>query len=146
MGNKEETLKEKEQALEVREAELAKKEAALQQKAADIIAEERKLEALRSGASVVPEPEKPNLTKADKELIAQACKGYGIEERFLLKGRVETDEASGETTAVLITHGGAKVRYQKGQEVVPLDPVRVDGVSRKPKRKPIAGRVNSPKA
>lgn len=133
------TLAEKMTALEEKEAEI-------QEKAKDLIAQERRVEALKDGASVDAPVEEPELSELEKKLVAQGCEAYGIGEEFLLKARIETDGELGTKTAVLITHGGAKVRYQRDQEVTPLDPVRVDGISRKPKRKPIAGRVNSPKA
>lgn len=73
--------------------------------------------------------EKPNA------LIIEACKAYGIDQKYVLASRI--DKETGE--AVIVTHGGAKVRFVKGDEVEPLDPVRVDGVIRK-KMKVVAGK------
>jgi len=70
---------------------------------------------------------------ADKGLIGAACKAYGIEEQYVFSSNVYED---GEV--VLVTQGGAKVRWRKGDEVAPLDPVQVDGLIRK-KMKPVTG-------
>ena len=69
----------------------------------------------------------------DKRMIAAACKAYGVDEKYLFASKVYPD---GEV--VLVTSGGAKVRWRKGDEAEPLDPVRVDGVIRK-KMKPVTG-------
>lgn len=71
--------------------------------------------------------------KKDNGLIAAACKAYGIAEKYLLSSKVYPHQE-----VVLVTHGGAKVRWKKGDEVEPLDPIRVDGIIRK-KMKPITG-------
>lgn len=87
--------------------------------------------ALRAkGVSVVTEEDKKPLTKAQEKLIAEGCKAYGINRKFLFSSGI--DPHTGE--AVLLTAGGAKVRFSKGAEVMPLDQVRVDGVSRKKPR------------
>jgi len=72
--------------------------------------------------------------KKNNDLIEAGLKSYGIDKKHVLKTRI--DNATGE--AVIVTVGGAKVRYAEGMEVKPLDPIRVDGVIRK-KMKPITG-------
>lgn len=67
-------------------------------------------------------------------LIAEALKAYGIDAKFMLGSAIDAE--TGE--AVIVTSGGAKVRYAKGAKVDTLDPVMVDGIIRK-KMKPITG-------
>jgi hypothetical protein len=69
----------------------------------------------------------------DKAMVAAACKAYGIDEKYLLSCSTYPDG-----TVVLLTHGGSKVSWKKGDEVDPLDPVQVDGIIRK-KMKPVTG-------
>ena len=92
--------------------------------------DEREAAMKAKGVSVeADEGEKP-LTKAQEKLIAEGCKAYGIDRKLLFSSGI--DPHTGE--AVLLTDGGAKVRFGKGAKVVPLDRVRVDGVSRKKPR------------
>ena len=78
-------------------------------------------------------------TDADKgkgDLTAEALKAYGIDRKYVLKSRM--DPRTGE--AVVVTVGGAKVRYKAGASVQPLSEIRVTGVNPEwKKRKPIAG-------
>ena len=71
--------------------------------------------------------------KTKEALLAKAMKAYGIDEKYRRDSSVKDD---GEV--VILTDGGAKVRWREGDEVEPLDPIRVDGVIRK-KMKPITG-------
>ena len=73
---------------------------------------------------------------ADEKLIAAACDAYGIAPKYVLSSAV--DKVTGE--AVVVTHGGKKVRYKVGGKVEPLDAIAVTGINPKPKRKPIAGK------
>lgn len=71
--------------------------------------------------------------KEDKKaqaIIDEAAKAYGIAPEFILSSKYypETGEA------VIATHGGAKVRFCKGDKPDPLDPVQVDGIIRKKPR------------
>lgn len=70
-----------------------------------------------------------------QKLIDEACKAYGIDKKYVFSSgyHPETDEA------VIVTNGGAKVRYRKGDKVEPLPAVRVDGIVRK-KMRVIAGK------
>ena len=72
---------------------------------------------------------------ADEKLITAACEAYGIAPKYVLASRI--DPATGE--AVIVTHGGSKVRFKAGAKVQPLDSIAVTGINPKPKRKPIAG-------
>jgi len=110
-----------------REARIAELEAELRKKDAQLA------EVLAPFVS----PEEPEPTKEEKKLIAEGCEAYGIAEKYLLKGRVEYD--GDEPVAVLVTHGGAKVRYRAGDKVLALDAVQVDGISRMKPRKPLTG-------
>ena len=71
----------------------------------------------------------------DDGLMDKACKSYGIDKKHILSSRVYPDQS-----IVIVTVGGAKVTYRDGMEVTPLSPERVDGISRKPAKKPIAGK------
>ena len=78
------------------------------------------------------------LTKDERALVAEGCKAYGIAEQYVLKARIE-EGAKGEKVAVIITHGGTKVRYFKGmKDITPLEAYQVDGIIRK-KMKPVKG-------
>ncbi|MBN1104750.1 MAG: hypothetical protein JXL84_15130 [Deltaproteobacteria bacterium] len=103
---------------------------------AAIAARDRQIsELLMAGA---PE-EEPELTDQEKALVARACKAYGIDEKYVLKARIE--EAGGAKAAVVITRGGAKVRFAEGEDpkgITPLDAFMVDGVIRK-KMKAVTG-------
>jgi hypothetical protein len=73
---------------------------------------------------------------AAAKLIAQGCKAYGIDPKYLFSSRI--DDTTGE--AILVTHGGSKVRYQAGQDVEKLNSIAVTGINPKPKKEPIAGK------
>ncbi|MDY7034547.1 MAG: hypothetical protein SV375_00065 [Thermodesulfobacteriota bacterium] len=105
----------------------------------------RELMAAEPGTgSVVADVDEPELTEADIELMEMACHAFGVEDRYLVKARIEVDPESGEKTAVVLTAGGARVRYRKGDEkadnFAPLNYVQVTGINPKAaKRKPITG-------
>jgi len=78
---------------------------------------------------------KLDLSRADKALIAEGCEVYGISPQYVLSTNVR------DGVAVIVTAGGAKVRFSRDmekKEIVPLDAVRVDGIIRK-KVKAITG-------
>jgi len=70
----------------------------------------------------------------DDKLINAALKAFGIDKQYVLGSRI--DGETGE--AVIVTVGGAKVRYSEGDDVTPLTPVRITGISPK-KPRPITG-------
>jgi hypothetical protein len=72
---------------------------------------------------------------AGDKLIADACKAYGIDPKYVFASAI--DKVTGE--AVVVTNGGKRVRYKAGAKVQPLDRIAVTGINPKPKRKPIAG-------
>ena len=72
--------------------------------------------------------------KAGEELLAAACKAYGISKEHVFASNYYPE--AGEV--VIVTAGGTKVRFKKGDKVEALEPVRVDGVIRK-KMKPVTG-------
>jgi hypothetical protein len=106
----------KEKELQELQDFLAKKEAAL---------ETREKMLAEQGPSVAPaaDEERP-LTKEQEKLIADGCKAYGIDKKHLFHTRI--DRHTGE--AVLVTNGGAKVRFAKDGTVKPLPPLRVHGI------------------
>ncbi len=71
--------------------------------------------------------------KLDKGLLAEACKAYGIDPKYVLNSRQEEDG-----TLVIVTNGGKKVRFKSGDRVESLDPIAVTGIN-PVKRKPITG-------
>lgn len=86
-----------------------------------------------------PEPQQEAPKKEDEEakMIAAACKAYGIDQRYV--GGTYYNPTTKE--AVIVTLGGAKVRFNAGDRPDPLDPVRVTGVNPKAnKKKPILGK------
>ena len=87
------------------------------------------LEPVEGGMERIP------LSEADAELICDACDAYGISDDFILDANI--DRTTGE--AVVVTKGGAKVRYAPDMEIVPLTEIQVTGINRAPERKPITG-------
>jgi hypothetical protein len=74
--------------------------------------------------------------KADQALIDEACRAYGIGKDYVFASRV--DAATGEV--VIVTVGGSKVRFKRGDKPEPLNQIRVTGVNPEAKkRKPITG-------
>jgi len=70
------------------------------------------------------------------KLVDEALKAYGIDKKYVLASRI--DALTGE--AVVVTHGGKKMRYAAGQEVRKLDEIAVTGINPKnAERKVIAG-------
>lgn len=122
---------ERELSLTVQEEELSAKMAELK---------EREKALARAGGEVKAE-EMPELTAAQKKLIAAGCEAYGIADEFVFSSRVKPDEITGEAIAVILTNGGAKVFFKKGDEVEPLHHIRVTGINPEAKkRKPIVGK------
>jgi hypothetical protein len=80
--------------------------------------------------------EEKEVKKTEKKgLLEMACEAYGIAKQFLLSSKIY---ANGEV--VLVTHGGAKVRWREGDKVEPLHSIRVTGINPEAKkRKPITG-------
>jgi len=81
--------------------------------------------------------------KADAEakkqppLIAEGCKAYGIDKKYVFASGI--DKETGE--AVIVTDGGKKVRYAKGDNVDELSQIEITGVNPEwKKRKPIMGK------
>ncbi len=72
--------------------------------------------------------------KGSKKLLAEACKAFGIDPKYIFASR--QDNETGEM--VILTNGGKRVRYRSGQEVEPLDPIAITGIN-PIKRKPITG-------
>ena len=69
-------------------------------------------------------------------LVIEGCKAYGIEPQNVFNSRIDKDT----NEAVIVTMGGSKVRFRRGMEVKPLDPIRITGINPKPKRKPMTGK------
>lgn len=86
---------------------------------------------LSSTTAEIDEP----LSPKEMALIDAACAAYGVPAEHLLAANV--DRATGE--AVLVTNGGAKVRFAKGQEVAKLSEIRITGINPNPKRRQITG-------
>lgn len=71
--------------------------------------------------------------KKENGLIAAGAKAYGIDEKYILSSKVYPGGK-----VVIVTHGGVKVCWKKGDKAEPLEPIRVDGIIRK-KMKPVTG-------
>jgi hypothetical protein len=74
-------------------------------------------------------------TTEEMELIAAGWQAYGVAPQHQFASNI--DRATGE--AVLVTNGGAKVRYAAGQVVAPLHEVRITGINPKHKRRQLTG-------
>ncbi len=81
------------------------------------------------------EKEKKAKAAPGEDLIAEACKAFGIAPQYVFASRI--DAQTGE--AVVVTHGGSRVRFKSGDKIAPLDQIAVTGINPKPKRKPITG-------
>jgi len=73
-------------------------------------------------------------TIGDK-LIAAVLKAYGIDEKHVHTARY--DEAT--KTAIVLTNGGKRVRFQEGDKPEPLSEIAITGIN-PVKRKPITGK------
>lgn len=87
------------------------------------------------------EKEEKKEEKKAQAIIDEAAKAYGIAPEYIFSSKCcpETGEA------VIVTHGGAKVKFCKGDKPDPLDPVQVDGIIRK-KMRPVTGKKAEKKA
>ena len=75
--------------------------------------------------------------KKQPALIAEGCKAYGIDKKYVFASGINKE--TGE--AVIVTDGGKKVRYAKGDEVAELSQIEITGVNPEwKKRKPITGK------
>ena len=74
--------------------------------------------------------EDKKVIKVEEAMIREACKAYGIPEKYVLSSKYYPESG----LAVIVTHGGDKVRFKKDDEVEELAPERVDGISRKKPR------------
>lgn len=71
----------------------------------------------------------------DGALLKEALKAYGIDPKYVLGSRVDSE---GKVT--IVTHGGKKVSWKRGSKVDELTAVEVTGIDPdRPKRKPITG-------
>lgn len=72
------------------------------------------------------EDEKKQAGEKDS-LIAKACEAYGIGPQYVYSSKISDDGL-----VTILTNGGTRVRYRKGDKVKPIDdPVKIDGISRK---------------
>lgn len=75
--------------------------------------------------------------KKQPPLVAEACKAFGIDGKHVFTSGI--DKETGE--AVIVTNGGKKVRYAKGDKVAELSQIEITGVNPEwAKRKPIMGK------
>jgi len=69
-------------------------------------------------------------------LINEGCTAYGIPKEHVFSSGIGADGK-----AVIVTNGGAKVRYGKGDQVEKLDYIRVTGINpNAKKKKPLVGK------
>ena len=74
--------------------------------------------------------------KETDKLILDACDAYGIAWQHVYASAI--DPVTGE--AVIVTFGGKKVRFKKGQQVEKLPEIAITGVNPEAKKKkPITG-------
>jgi len=116
----------KEENFKARERDLDERLVWLDNREKDLEKREKALPPAAAGRFL----EKRPISKAGQRLIDEACEAYGIDKKHVLDSNFypETGEA------VIVTNGGAKVRFKKGDEVEKLAPERVDGISRKKPR------------
>jgi hypothetical protein len=120
-----------------KDRDLDETKAYLEKKEADLDTREKAL--AERGPSVAPaRVEKKPLSSDERKLIEEGCKAYGIDEKYIFSAKIDVRTKE----AVLVTAGGAKVRYAKNMAVDALDPVAVDGISRK-KPRYLMGKKNS---
>ena len=67
-------------------------------------------------------------------MLGAACKAYGIGAEHVFASNYYPE--AGEV--VIVTAGGEKVRFKKGDKVEALEPIRVDGIIRT-KMRPVTG-------
>lgn len=83
-----------------------------------------------------PKAEDDARPKAEQALIDEACKAWGVDKKYLFAAGI--DAATGE--AVIVTNGGMKRRWKKGDKPQPLSEIEVTGVNPEwDRRKPITG-------
>lgn len=63
--------------------------------------------------------------KAGDALIAEACKAYGIDPKYVFASRY--DAKAGQ--AIILTQGGSRVRYKTGDKANPLPEIAVTGIN-----------------
>lgn len=86
---------------------------------------------------VVEEPVKRELTKTELALIDEGCRAWGIEEQYVFSSGIEAETG----LAVIVTQGGKKVTYAKGDPGGRLSEIEITGVNPEwGKKKVIAGR------
>ena len=72
------------------------------------------------------------------KIVAEAMNAYGIDQKYVFASKFYSE--TGE--AVILTHGGAEVRYKTGDTPVPLSETAVTGINPEmAKRKVIAGKA-----
>ena len=121
--------------LEVKETALRDREDALDARAIELDAREKALSEKKDPAG---RGEKTGPSKADLALVAEACKAFGIASEHVFSSGVNM--INGVATAVVVTNGGVRVLYCKGdKDIMKLEPIQVDGIVRK-KMKPITGK------
>lgn len=139
---KEEKTAEKTEAKSVEqlEADLAQAQKEVKAKDEQIAEMKKYIAELEKKLNVEHAEEKPELTAAEKKLIAEACDVYGIGDKYVFAAGIDKEAAR--PTAVIVTAGGAKVRYAAGDTVeLPLTEIRITGVNPEAaRRKVIAGR------
>lgn len=137
-------LVKQQEAVDAEKETVKKRKTALAKEQERLIGLEKELdkrEAALAGVQLpaVEETEKPELGKDDIDLIEEAMNAYCIAPEHVLNANI--DRRTGK--AVILTEGGAKVRYaygdEKAEDFKPLPPERVDGVSRK-KPKAVVGK------
>jgi hypothetical protein len=153
MGEKEQKdieAREPVESLEVERKALAEKEEELVQKEKFLtdlqdyldkreqeLADAEKALAKKGPSVALATTEKKPITKEEQKLIDEGCKAYGIDKKHLFASGI--DRTGDKPVAVLLTNGGTRVRFAKGDKVEELDPVQVDGISRK-KPRHVAGK------
>lgn len=102
--------------------------------------EEKKLEeAAKAAEKKAADAEKQikAAEKAEEKMLAKACDDYGIDPGFVFSNRVDVEKQQ----VVIVTAGGKKVTWEKGQALDAIDIVGITGVNPKnDARKPLVGK------
>jgi hypothetical protein len=143
LAEKEAALAQMQDDIDKRTKDLEEREAALEARSKELGEWEKHLDSRQAEIqSLMPGDPSPELTEHQEALIAEACKAYGIAPEFVFRSGIDRQTVQ----AVIVTKGGAKVKYFRGDEVKPLRQIAITGINPElEKRRAIVGRPRAKK-